>query len=547
MPSSSDPPPAYEFQRSPGGGGRTTPVHANHSSDAAGDGRVESFATTSEDSIDNSTLEPPLAENSETSALEDTILSADGDGEAPHGRVDVSQLTEYEGLGRSRGDSPSRGYDHGYQMDQEGYNIDGADGSGAEDVTETIRGMHRSLLELMSEPDLFHEGIEWQTKLESGVDPGAVSDGEVEKIEADPERYRRIESANDDDGGDSTFDGLDSVDDGNKNMMTMATEDETFEFDPDAVDKLAQEEKEPNEPPRKRKAEPLPLRIFAPDAEAVLPAAFTATQLFGAEVHTGIELEAAAGIVDVSKLFLRWLALMPEGDHANPVDPPGLTVMRIAGGGYRVTGAHRVVWRWMNVFGSDAYPSSRSPSTSGGESPSKTTASASDLGFGDLVTMTIVDVFETDSSGRLLSYCPTFDNRSVRETNENVERMRKTVTQVDDAVGAFVRSPAGKIASAAVGQAGRMSMRAAVVVGNAVRNQVRHNLMPGGEEGGDDGGELAGEESLVEASVSEEERLGELFRSQVTVDGDGTGEDADMSRLDGSAIVDEDGPRSAVV
>ena len=201
----------------------------------------------------------------------------------------------------------------------------------------------------------------------------------------------------------------------------------------------------------------------------------------------------------------------------------------------------------MNVFGSDAYPSSRSPSTSNGESPNKTTASASDLGFGDLVTMTIVDVFETDSSGRLLSYCPTFDNRSVRRTNENVERMRKTVTQVDDAVGAFVRSPAGKIASAAVGQAGRMSMRAAVVVGNAVRNQVRHQLKSGGEEGGDDDSELAGEESLVEASVSEEERLGELFRSQVTVDGDGTGEDADMSRLDGSAIVDEDGPRSAVV
>lgn len=30
---------------------------------------------------------------------------------------------------------------------------------------------------------------------------------------------------------------------------------------------------------------------------------------------------------------------MPEGDHMNIIDPPGLTVMRIAGGRYRVTGA----------------------------------------------------------------------------------------------------------------------------------------------------------------------------------------------------------------
>ena len=70
-----------------------------------------------------------------------------------------------------------------------------------------------------------------------------------------------------------------------------------------------------------------------------------ASQLFGVELQTGIELEAAAGVAGLSRLFTRWLALMPDGDHANVVDPPGLTVMRIAGGGYRVTGAHRVVWR----------------------------------------------------------------------------------------------------------------------------------------------------------------------------------------------------------
>lgn len=39
---------------------------------------------------------------------------------------------------------------------------------------------------------------------------------------------------------------------------------------------------------------------------------------------------------------------MPEGDHENTIDPPGLTVMRIAGGRYRVTGA--VSYAIVDVF-----------------------------------------------------------------------------------------------------------------------------------------------------------------------------------------------------
>jgi hypothetical protein len=89
---------------------------------------------------------------------------------------------------------------------------------------------------------------------------------------------------------------------------------------------------------------PLPFVVFADDAEVVLPQAHTASQLFGIERLEGIELEAAAGVPALSHLFLRWLALMPSGDHLNIIDPPGLTVMRIAGGRYRVTAAHRVVW-----------------------------------------------------------------------------------------------------------------------------------------------------------------------------------------------------------
>ena len=89
----------------------------------------------------------------------------------------------------------------------------------------------------------------------------------------------------------------------------------------------------------------LPYKIFAADAEVVLPQALTASQLFGLEMTDGIELEAAAGIVQISQLFLRWLALMPCGDHCNLINPPGVTVMRISGGRYRVTAAHRVIWQ----------------------------------------------------------------------------------------------------------------------------------------------------------------------------------------------------------
>ncbi len=49
---------------------------------------------------------------------------------------------------------------------------------------------------------------------------------------------------------------------------------------------------------------------------------------------------------------------------------------------------------------------------------------------GDLVTMTIVDVFETDCDGKLLSYCPTFDNRAVFKTDPRVENFKKTSYKV---------------------------------------------------------------------------------------------------------------------
>jgi len=196
----------------------------------------------------------------------------------------------------------------------------------------------------------------------------------------------------------------------------------------------------------------LPFIVFADDAEVVLPQAHTASQLFGIEKVEGIELEAAAGIPALSQLFLRWLALMPGGDHLNIIDPPGLTVMRIAGGRYRVTAAHRVVWTWMNEFASMAFDEGLN------EDPSSDIDLP--LQIGDLVTLTIVDVFETDNQGKLLSYCPTFDNRAVRKTNQTAETLRKSSNKIFSMLGkaknAVAKSEVNKRASEQIHKMGLM-------------------------------------------------------------------------------------------
>ncbi|VEU37711.1 unnamed protein product [Pseudo-nitzschia multistriata] len=196
----------------------------------------------------------------------------------------------------------------------------------------------------------------------------------------------------------------------------------------------------------------LPFIVFADDAEVVLPQAHTASQLFGIEKVEGIELEAAAGIPALSQLFLRWLALMPGGDHLNIIDPPGLTVMRIAGGRYRVTAAHRVVWTWMNEFANMSFD--------GGLSEDAPAEEESDLQVGDLVTLTIVDVFETDNQGKLLSYCPTFDNRAIRKTNQTSETIKKSSTKLFSILGrarrAVAKSEVNKRASEQITKMGLM-------------------------------------------------------------------------------------------
>ena len=208
----------------------------------------------------------------------------------------------------------------------------------------------------------------------------------------------------------------------------------------------------PSKPQSAPSLTPLPYVVFADDAEVVLPQAHTASQLFGIERVQGIELEAAAGIRPLSSLFLRWLALMPGGDHLNLIDPPGLTVMKIAGGRYRVTAAHRVVWTWMNEF-----------VTLAGDDQTQNPP----LAVGDLVTLTIVDVFETDNQGKLLSYCPTFDNRAVRKTNLGTEALRKSTAQLGQML---VKARQSKIAKLVSHQASKVAQNIKDRVDRAVYN-----------------------------------------------------------------------------
>jgi len=205
---------------------------------------------------------------------------------------------------------------------------------------------------------------------------------------------------------------------------------------------------------------PVPFMVFAPDAEVVLPQAHTASQLFGYERDGGIELEATSGMVGLCQLFMRWLALMPGGDHMNLIQPPGLTVMRIAGGRYRVTAAHRVVWTWNNEFLSD---------------PTTANTSMDDIHVGDLVTMTIVDVFETDCDGKLLSYCPTFDNRAIRKTDQTVERFRKSSSRIKKNIDIVVKSKTAATVNRCASLFGQLSYKAAITVKDSVQKKMEED------------------------------------------------------------------------
>lgn len=318
------------------------------------------------------------------------------------------------------------------QQEQQLLGVVNEGGQEYNDATPTVHNMHRKLLHLLSSPNLFSDAIEWQMKVDRGLDPSLPTDDTTTNTNVDEDGMKSFDNEfNEDNISRAVSEQKDDINDDTQTATTNGDEDTTNQNKYKDQSKLIP---------------PLPIQIFASDAEVVLPQALTASQLFGIERVSGIELEAAAGIIGLSQLFTRWLALMPEGDHLNIIDPPGLTVMKISGGRYRVTGAHRVVWRWMNCFSPASMfsiPSDKVVASSVGEE-GDTEKKDTDFDFGDLVTMTIIDVFETDSDGKLLSYCPTFDNRAVHKTPETIERIRKGYQMTKERIDVVANSPAGR-------------------------------------------------------------------------------------------------------
>ena len=98
------------------------------------------------------------------------------------------------------------------------------------------------------------------------------------------------------------------------------------------------------------------------------------------------------------------------------------------------------------------------------------------LAVGDLVTMTIVDVFETDNNGKLLSYCPTFDNRDIRKTTQTSESLRKGSSRVLTQLSAAAKSPAAQKVNQAAAQMTRMGISAAKSMADSVKGRIDEQM-----------------------------------------------------------------------
>jgi hypothetical protein len=211
---------------------------------------------------------------------------------------------------------------------------------------------------------------------------------------------------------------------------------------------------------------------------------------------------------------------MPGGDHLNIIDPPGLTVMRIAGGRYRVTAAHRVVWTWMNEFASMSFE--------GATLIEEVATEQSSLQMGDLVTLTVVDVFETDNQGKLLSYCPTFDNKKIKKTNPASETIRKSSQKLFSMMGraqkAVAKSEVNKRASAQLHKMGLIQHARNVAenvkhrVGEAVHqmNSPHKSKKGGNEEGTMDYDEFKQAISAAEQATATDSRTANPAASMST-------------------------------
>eukprot|EP00541_Cyclophora_tenuis_P011902 CAMPEP_0116556824 /NCGR_PEP_ID=MMETSP0397-20121206/8907_1 /TAXON_ID=216820 /ORGANISM="Cyclophora tenuis, Strain ECT3854" /LENGTH=189 /DNA_ID=CAMNT_0004082229 /DNA_START=13 /DNA_END=582 /DNA_ORIENTATION=- len=91
--------------------------------------------------------------------------------------------------------------------------------------------------------------------------------------------------------------------------------------------------------------------------------------------------------------------------------------------------------------------------------------------------MTIVDVFETDNNGKLLSYCPTFDNRAVLKTNPTTETIRKGSSKLYSQLAVVAQSPAATRMHNGVAQMTRLGFSAAKSMHKSVSQQLSQALL----------------------------------------------------------------------
>jgi hypothetical protein len=99
------------------------------------------------------------------------------------------------------------------------------------------------------------------------------------------------------------------------------------------------------------------------------------------------------------------------------------------------------------------------------------------LEVGDLVTMTIVDVFETDNNGKLLSYCPTFDNRDIRKTTQASEMVRKSSSRFISQLGVIANSQAAAKLNQGVAAVTKLGFSAAKSMAEQVKHSMDERLM----------------------------------------------------------------------
>jgi hypothetical protein len=85
--------------------------------------------------------------------------------------------------------------------------------------------------------------------------------------------------------------------------------------------------------------------------------------------------------------------------------------------------------------------------------------------------MTVVDVFETDNQGKLLSYCPTFDNRAIHKTNQTTESLRKNSSKF---ISVLAKAQKSKLAALIMSKAQYVATSVKRKMGEAV-NSYNHS------------------------------------------------------------------------